>query len=121
MARIKARQDDDLCLWGCRPCIRIVRDVYETEIILLTITVSFAPFRLSLILLHSNSSFLTADREEKLNSIGFVWSVRGETGIDGPMEPASPVIPKEEDTKDVAAPMPAEVPVKEDNLNNAQV
>ena len=26
-----------------------------------------------------SSSFLTPDRLEKLNSIGFVWSVRGET------------------------------------------
>ena len=28
---------------------------------------------------YPNSSFLTPDRHEKLNSIGFVWSVRGET------------------------------------------
>mmetsp|Transcript_61472 Transcript_61472/g.150445 ORF Transcript_61472/g.150445 Transcript_61472/m.150445 type:complete len:320 (+) Transcript_61472:272-1231(+) len=62
-------------------------------------------------------SFLTADREEKLNTIGFVWSVRGETGIEG-MEPAPPAPPAEVKPPPVVAP---EVPMKEEAINAADV
>lgn len=68
------------------------------------------------------SSFLTADREEKLNSLGFVWSVRGETGIEN-MEPAAPA----EDVKPavavaVAEPMPTEAaPIKAEEIVASEV
>eukprot|EP00539_Tryblionella_compressa_P005631 CAMPEP_0178762858 /NCGR_PEP_ID=MMETSP0744-20121128/16788_1 /TAXON_ID=913974 /ORGANISM="Nitzschia punctata, Strain CCMP561" /LENGTH=408 /DNA_ID=CAMNT_0020417607 /DNA_START=142 /DNA_END=1368 /DNA_ORIENTATION=- len=43
-------------------------------------------------------SFLTPDRLEKLNSIGFVWSVRGETVDDDPTS-SRPAAVKEEEKK----------------------
>ncbi|KAG7346386.1 helicase domain protein [Nitzschia inconspicua] len=46
-------------------------------------------------------SFLTPDRLEKLNSIGFVWSVRGETIDDGPDVMVPPPKKEEEEEEKV--------------------
>jgi hypothetical protein len=53
-----------------------------------------------------HSSFLTPDRLEKLNGIGFVWSVRGETIDDGLIPETISFTKKEE----------VEVEVKEENV-----